>query len=142
MTVISTTALTPITERYMFLPIADGFNWQDYFAEIPAGDWYLVVFRCKHRADADEHLLTLLDNLASEAARQSPGFLYYFPGTPAATGECLSFCLWESQQDARMGGSHPAHREAMQKGVASYVYYDLERYQVQKQDEQVLFTRL
>jgi heme-degrading monooxygenase HmoA len=142
MTGLSTITLTPINTRYMFLPIAYGFNWQEYFAGIPAGDWYLVVFRCKHRADADEHLLTLLDDLASAAARQSPGFLYYFPGTPAPTGQCLSFCLWESQQYARAGGAHPAHREAMMQGVASYEYYDLERYQVQKRDQQVTFTRL
>ncbi|HEX2619257.1 MAG TPA: antibiotic biosynthesis monooxygenase [Phototrophicaceae bacterium] len=132
----------PVTDRYMLLPVEEGFSWQNCFSAIDAGEWYLVVFRCKHRPDADEALLTHLDAFAGAAARLTPGFLYYFPGTPAPTGECLSFCLWTDQQAARAGASHPSHRDAMSRGVAFYEYYDLERHQIRKQDGHLIFVRL
>src|SRR4051794_40669461 len=98
-----------ITDDYMLLPVESSFNWHECFQDIESGEWYLVVFRSKHRLDADEVLLTELDNDASAAARETPGFLHYFIGTPRATGECLSFCLWEDQASARAGSAKPAH---------------------------------
>jgi heme-degrading monooxygenase HmoA len=131
-----------LSDRYMLLPIEAGFDWETYFAHIDTGDWYLVVFRCKHRADADEALLTRLDDRASQAAIATPGFIGYFAGVPAATGECLSFCLWEKPAHARSGASQPAHREAAQQGVSSYEYYRLERYQIRKAAGTVSFEAL
>jgi hypothetical protein len=131
----------PIDANYMLLPIEQGFNWEECLQMFASGQWYLVVFRSKHRAGADEALLTELDNAASASARDLPGFLYYFIGTPLASGECLSFCLWNSQQEAALASAQPAHREAVMKGIESYEYYTLERYDVFKQDEAIAFNR-
>lgn len=131
-----------LSARYMLLPIEAGFDWNTYFSDIAAGEWYLVVFRCKHRADADEALLTMLDERASAAAIATPGFLGYFAGIPAVTGECLSFCLWEHQTNARAGASHSAHRQAAHQGVSMYEYYRLERYQIRKDAGQLTFDAL
>jgi hypothetical protein len=133
---------TPVDPNYMLLPIEQGFGWEAAFADIDAGAWYLVVFRSKHRAGADEALLTALDNGASESARELPGFLHYFIGTPLASGECLSFCLWNSREEAAFASAQPAHREAMLKGIAHYEFYTLERYTVTKQGGAVAFARL
>ncbi len=132
-------ALTP---EYMLMPIEDGFNWSDYFAHIDSGQWYLVAFRSKHAADADEALLTRLDDAASAAARETPGFLFYFIGTPKPTGECLSFCLWDSQANARAGSARPAHRTAVEQGMSAFEYYTLERHIIRKTPDQLTFTRL
>lgn len=132
----------PVDPHYMLLPIPQGFNWDDCFAAVESGHWYLVVFRSKHRAEADEDLLTALDNAASESARELPGFLYYFIGTPLHSGECLSFCLWTSREEAVLASAQPAHREAMTKGIPFYEYYTLERYDVLKSEGNVSFTRL
>lgn len=126
----------------MLLPIEQGFNWDASFQNIAAREWYLVVFRSKHRAGADEALLTALDNAASQSARDLPGFLHYFIGTPLPSGECLSFCLWNSREEAAFASAQPAHREAVMQGIAHYEYYALERYAVLKRDGTVSFTRL
>lgn len=141
---------TPVTlrqpvatsEDYMLLPIEAGFTWAECFEPVDRGDWYLVVFRCKHRADADEALLTQLDADAIAAASETPGLHFYFAGTPRATGECLSFCLWDNQTSARAASAHAAHRKAMEIGVEHYEYYTLERYFIQKRPEGLVFVRL
>ncbi len=131
-----------IDELYSLLPIELGFDWETCFEHVDAGTWYLVVFRSKHKADADEEFLTMLDLRATEAAQRTPGFLYYFTGTPLDTGECLSFCLWTDQQAARQGSSHQDHRVAMELGLKSYEYYCLERYYIHKHDGQLTFSTL
>ena len=131
-----------ITDDYMLLPVETSFSWNECFQNVERGEWYLVVFRSKHRLGSDEALLTELDNGASAAARETPGFLYYFIGTPRTTGECLSFCLWENQQSARSGSSHAAHRTAIEQGMHFFEYYALERYVIQKTSNQLSFLRL
>ncbi|MDX2161393.1 MAG: hypothetical protein SF162_08730 [bacterium] len=131
-----------ITPDYSLLPIEEGFNWDEAFAAIDEGEWYLVVFRSKHRADADEAHLTFLDEQASSAASRTPGFMYYFIGTPLADGHCLSFCLWQSREAALVGASDPAHREAMIEGLPAFEYYRLERYYIHKRAGEVAFTAL
>ncbi len=104
----------------VLLPVESSFNWSECFQDVESGEWYLVVFRSKHRLDADEVLLIELDNDASAAARETPGFLHYFIGTPRATGECLSFWLWENQASSRAGSAKPARHKVIQLGMQSF----------------------
>lgn len=131
----------PIDPHYMLLPIESGFDWEETLLDAPSDQWYLVVFRSKHRAGADEVLLNALDHAASAAARELPGFRYYFIGTPLSSGECLSFCLWNSQQEAALASSQPAHREAILKGMDSFEYYALERYDIFKSGGALSFVK-
>ncbi len=132
-------ALTP---DYMLLPVESSFSWHECFHNVESGEWYLVVFRSKHRHDADEALLTELDNTASAAARETPGFLHYFIGVPRATGECLSFCLWENQASARAGSAKPGHLKAVELGMQSFEYYTLERHVITKTANRLSFLRV
>lgn len=132
----------PVCPDYMIQPIDQGFNWGESLQAMDSGAWYLVAFRSKHRADADEALLTALDNAASQSARDLPGFLHYFIGTPLHSGECLSFCLWNSQQEAVFASAQPAHRAAVMGGLPFYEYYTLERYNIFKQGSRITFERL
>jgi hypothetical protein len=131
-----------VDPAYSLLPVERGFNWNDAFADVDAGKWYLVVFRSKHRAYADEGYLAWLDREASKAAMRTPGFMYYFMGVPMKDGHCLSFCLWQTQEAARIASADPAHREAMICGLPSFEYYDLERYHVRKSHGLITFERL
>jgi heme-degrading monooxygenase HmoA len=133
---------SPITRHYMLMPIEQGFNWEACFAQVSVGEWYLVVFRSKHKADADEDYLNLLDARATRGAQQTPGFLFYFTGTPLPSGECLSFCLWKDRAAARAGASHSAHRDAVLEGLGCFETYTLERYSIHKANGRVSFTML
>jgi hypothetical protein len=134
--------IVEIDADYSRLPIDAGFNWSEAFAEIACGEWYLVVFRSQHRRDADDAYLTWLDEQASRAASQHPGFLYYFIGTPRPDGSCLSFCLWHSRQDAVAAAADPEHQEAMRKGLPFFAHYQLERYRVIKRTGELLMLPL
>ena len=84
------------------------------------------------------------DERAQESARYSPGFLYYFMGTPLADGSCMSFCLWNSQREAQIAARHLAHQEAQSLAETMYEVFALERHIVRKADasSDVTFTRL
>jgi hypothetical protein len=139
--------LTAIDPAYMKLPIRDGFNWDEVFALTEEGQWYLVVFRSRHSANADEVVLTEFDDRARMAAMNAPGYIHYFAGTPSADGDCLSFCLWESAAHAKSAARLDAHVAATSL-VSQYAYYQLERWNVSKpqQDQDtsanVYFERL
>ena len=145
-----TSTLTPIEQAvkqlvpthidYMLQPVRDGFNWDAAFEDVEPGEWYLVAFRSKHSATADEALLTEYDDKARAAAALMPGFLLYFIGTPTQDGHCLSFCLWRTQQDAHNSARHSAHQAAQSLTHSMFDYYTLERYRVIKHpDQQVQF---
>jgi hypothetical protein len=134
--------IVEIDADYSRLPIEAGFNWTEAFAAVDDGEWYLVAFRSKHRAGADDAYLTWLDERASSAASRVPGFMYYFIGTPRADGCCLSFCLWRSQPEAVAASTDPAHREAMIEGLPHFEHYRLERYRVIKNDGLLSFLSL
>jgi heme-degrading monooxygenase HmoA len=131
--------IVAIAPEYSRLPVAEGFNWAEAFAAVDEGEWYLVVFRSRHRADADHAALTALDERASRAASEMPGFLYYFIGTPLADGSCLSFCLWRSRADAVAAAAHPEHVAAMTEGLPFFAHYGLERHRVVKRGGTVSF---
>ena len=134
--------IVEIDANYSRLPIEAGFNWSEAFSDINCGAWYLVVFRSRHRPDADDAYLTWLDERASHAASQHPGFLYYFIGTPRRDGHCLSFCLWHSRRDAVVAAADPAHQEAMVRGLPFFEHYRLDRYEVRKRHGNLMFLPL
>ncbi|MBX3086222.1 MAG: hypothetical protein KF716_31590 [Anaerolineae bacterium] len=137
--------LTAIDPAYMKLPIRDGFNWDEVFAQVGEGQWYLVVFRSRHSSNADEVQLTEFDDRAREAALTAPGYIHYFAGTPSADGDCLSFCLWESAAHAKSAARLDAHVAATTL-VNYYAYYQLERWNLsksyQREGVNVMFERL
>jgi len=116
-------ALTPISEAYASLPVADAFDWGAAGEALGTGEWYMVAFRSVRRADADERMLTEFDERAHDEASRSAGYIHYFKGPLAADGTCLSFCIWTSRADARAAAGKPLHAEAA--GLVSEMY---ERY--------------
>jgi hypothetical protein len=134
--------LRPVRDDYPLVPIEDGFNWGDCAAGLYIPPLYLVVFRSVRRADADLAMLKAFDDRAFEDARQAPGFLFYFKGQLTPDRECLSFCLWGSQDQARSASDRPDHVAAASLVADMYESYDLERHTLRHQNGILVFDRL
>jgi hypothetical protein len=124
--------LTPSIDDYARLPVQQALTWAEHADGIPPGEWYLVVFRSIQRAGADAERLTAFDDLAHAEAEGAPGFVHYFKGPLVADGSCLSFCLWNSREDARAAAARPAHREAVSVIGEMYELYALEFHRMRK----------
>ncbi len=119
-------ALTPVSDAYATLPVADGFDWRDVAAQLGDGEWYMVAFRSIRRVGADEMRLIEFDERAHQEAAGAPGFVHYFKGPTVADGSCLSFCLWTSRAEARAAAGRPNHIEAVALLNEMYERYTLE----------------
>lgn len=118
--------LTPVSDGYATLPVADAFDWSAAGEALGTGEWYMVVFRSVRRADADERMLTEYDERAHDEAAGSDGYIHYFKGPLSADGTCLSFCIWSSRTAARAAAGKPLHAEAAGLVAEMYERYTLE----------------
>ena len=119
-------SIAPVSDLYAGLPVATAFDWTGASEVLGAGEWYLVAFRSRRRADADEAKLNDYDERAHLEAAASPGFVHYLKGPRASDGSCMSFCLWESRSLARAAAGRPRHAEAAALSGQMYELYTLE----------------
>jgi hypothetical protein len=97
----------------------------------------MVVFRSVLREPGENLTLEMYDYGAYiEAQRRASGLLYYFRGTPNERGECLSFCIWSSREEAARAAQLPLHRAATGVVGEMYRWYSLERYVLRKRPDQ------
>ena len=120
--------IRPIYQDYATRPIQDGFSWASSLAGCTFERLYLVVFRSVRLANADLDLLYEHDDRAYENALESGGLLRYFKGEANERGECLSFCLWETREQAIKAAGTASHRSAADISVLMYESFVLERY--------------
>jgi hypothetical protein len=135
--------ICPIYPDYATRPIQDGFSWSSSLAGCTFERLYLVVFRSVRRPSADLDLLREHDDLAYEKALESGGLLRYFKGEANERGECLSFCLWETREQAIEAAGAAAHQSAAEISVRMYESYELDRYWLKKvvraREERLIF---
>src|SRR5918994_3171857 len=124
--------ISPIHPEYAARPIQDGFSWSSSLAGCPFDRLYLVVFRSVRRPDADLDLLREHDDRAHEKALESGGLLRYFKGEADERRDCLSFCLWETREQAIEASGAAAHQSAAEISVRMYESYMLDRYWLKK----------
>jgi hypothetical protein len=124
--------ICPIYPDYETRPIQDGFSWYSSLASCAFERLYLVVFRSVRRPSADLDLLREHDDRAYEKALESGGLLRYFKGEANELGECLSFCLWETREQAIEAAGAAAHQSAAEISVLMYESYVLDRYWLKK----------
>jgi hypothetical protein len=78
-----------------------------------------------------------------ENALESGGLLRYFKGEANKRGECLSFCLWETREQAIEAAGASSHQSAADISVRMYESYVLERYWLKKvvsvREERLIF---
>jgi hypothetical protein len=127
-------SVRPRISNYATSPIHEGFTWSRCASRLEAGEWYLVVFRSVRR-EMGEHLTLEMHDYGAyiEAQRRASGLLTYFRGTANERGECLSFCVWSSREEAQRAARLPLHAQAMHMADDLYESYSLERYRVRKQ---------
>lgn len=135
--------LAPINPNYANLSIEEGFDWSSQLSDAPFSGLYLVVFRSVRRPTADAELLKEYDDRAYEEAVRYGGLLRYFKGQINERRECLSFCLWESREQARAASGSCLHQAAAEISAEMYEVYDLERYLLTKAaDGEITFRPL
>ena len=124
--------ISPIYPDYATRPVQDGFSWSSSLAGC-AFEWlYLVVFRSIRRPSVDLELLREHDDRAYEQALESGGLLRYFKGEANEHRECLSFCLWETREQAIEAAGAASHQSAAEISVRMYESYVLDRYWLKK----------
>jgi hypothetical protein len=133
--------ISPIHPDYATLSLQEGFNWSSCLADVPFDRLYLVVFRSVRRTTADLELLKEHDDTAYAEALEAGGLLRYFRGAMNERRECLSFCLWESREQARRASAGESHRAAVALTAEMYETYALERYDLIKQGTRDLVFR-
>lgn len=69
-------------------------------------------------------MLAKLDEGALIAARDAEGFIHY------QTFNGLSYCYWESLEQARVATSSPEHREAARHALEAYEEFQLLLYRI------------
>jgi hypothetical protein len=130
--------ISPRHPDYATLSIEDGFDWVPLscclFERL-----YLVVFRSLRRPEADLDILNEHDDRAYEEALASGGLLRYYKGYANERGECLSFCLWETREQARQAADAASHRSATGLSARMYLSYTLDRYWLEKVGEKLVF---
>ena len=123
---------------YATRPIQTAFDWSPLYG-CSFDRLYLVVFRSVRQPDADLDLLREHDDRAYEEALRSGGLLKYFKGQANERGECLSFCLWETRDQALKAASASSHESAAHITARMYVSYVLDRYWLKKAGENLIF---
>jgi hypothetical protein len=138
--------ISPIYPDYATRPVQDGFSWSSSLAGCAFERLYLVVFRSVRRPSADLELLREHDDRAYEKALESGGLLRYFKGEANERGECLSFCLWETREQALEAAGAASHQSAAEITVRMYESYELDRYWLKKvvsaQGERLIFESI
>ena len=133
--------ISPTNPDYAILPLEDGFDWSSLSCCL-FDRLYLVVFRSLWQPEADLDLLREEDDRAFEEALESGGLLRYFKGHANERGECLSFCLWETRDQARRAADAASHRSAASVSAQMYLSYSLERRWIRKLGEKLVFDRI
>jgi hypothetical protein len=133
--------ISPRHADYATLSVEDGFDWSS-LSRCSFGSLYLVVFRSVRRLEVDLDVLLYHDDRAYEEALASGGLLRYFKGQANERGECLSFCLWETREQAIQAADAASHRSATRISAQMYLSYVLERYWIQKLGEKLIFDRI
>jgi hypothetical protein len=133
--------ISPTNPDYAMLPIEDGFDWSSLSCCL-FDRLYLVIFRSVWQPEADLDLLREEDDRAFEEALEFGGLLKYFKGHANERGECLSFCLWETREQARNAADAASHRSAASVSAQMYLSYSLERCWIRKLGEKLVFDRI
>jgi hypothetical protein len=135
--------ISPMYPDYATRSIQDGFSWSSSLADCTFERLYLVVFLSVRRPSANLDLLREHDDRAYQKALESGGLLRYFKGEANERGECLSFCLWETREQAIEAAGAASHQSAAEISVRMYESYELDRYWLKKvvraREERLIF---
>lgn len=130
--------IQPVHEGFRDLDLPDAFSWEAGIHETALRGLYVVSFWSARNLEAPQGMidrLLELDHDAFEEAKGMPGFrTYWHDDDLSPEGRGLSFCLWDSQEDAKYAAIQPEHLKAVKyaRGEGREVYhsYDLKRHHI------------
>src|ERR671916_227129 len=138
--------ISPIHPDYATRPIQDSFSWSSSLAGCHFDRLYLVVFRSVRRPKSVLHHLREHDGRDYAEGLESGGLLLYFKGHVNERRECLSFCLWETREQAIKAAGAASHQSAADISVRMYESYVLDRYWLKRvvteRGDKLVFERI
>ncbi|KAJ0104106.1 uncharacterized protein J7T55_007032 [Diaporthe amygdali] len=130
-----------LRDDYATAAYLETFNWEEVVGrvrELAAArkhcwretSWYIVAFRSRYIEGIDYGHLGDLDKAAHAEATASGGFLKYWFGTPDRNLRNLATCIWRNREDARRGGTGPAHKEAIKAVRTMYAEWRIDQHRL------------
>jgi len=112
--------------------VEDSFRWADILERVAVPVGIVVVryvFRSEENPDVDPKVLAELDEKAFFAAEGAGGLILYEPY------DGLSYCFWESVEQAEAATSGIEHREAAKYAAIAYKTWSLLRHRIARTTE-------
>jgi hypothetical protein len=128
-------SIVPVHEGFRELELPKAFMWEAGILETALNGLYVVAFLSTRNLEAPQAMvdrLLELDHDAFEEAQTMPGFhTYWHDDDLSPEGKGLSFCLWDTKEDAQYAAARPKHLEAVRyaRGEGREVYrkYELDK---------------
>lgn len=141
-------ALIP-TENYALYPLPDSItNWHAIVPLLQNNHCYdITAFYSRRKArlnKEDSKLLFEFNQRAFEAAKEKGGLILYYQGVLIGNDisqtnsdlklpfvpNCLSFCIWNTLQEAKAGAKIDEHKQAVKMISRWYDGFAIKKYQV------------
>ncbi|KAF4983275.1 hypothetical protein FZEAL_1260 [Fusarium zealandicum] len=133
--------LRVLREDYATAPYVDSFNWPEVIEEVKRlaaesgadfkeTSFYIVAFRSRIKKTTEYADLGRLDKGAHAEAVASGGFLKYWFGKPDSDLANLATCVWRTREDAKKGGTGPAHRKAAGATRSMYAFWQIDQHRL------------
>jgi hypothetical protein len=141
-------ALTAI-ENYALYPLPDAIdNWHVITPLLEKDHWYdITAFYSRRKSDLSKENAKLLyeyNQKAFEAAKEKGGLVLYYQGVLLSNNSdsispdltlpfipnCMSFCIWNTLQEAKAGAKIPEHKKASQMTSLWYDGFSIIKYEV------------
>ena len=139
--------IVPVDDGFRDLPPEQAFTWNKGILETGSKGLYVVTFYSIRNPEAGQEKIDRLmqaDHEAFEEAKKMPGFYHYFADIVSQEGKSLSFCVWDSVEDAKKGAGVPKHAEALryvkEEGANVYRDYKVKGRVVFRINDEIIFT--
>ncbi|KAJ4264964.1 hypothetical protein NW762_005207 [Fusarium torreyae] len=130
-----------LRDDYATASYTESFNWSEVIEEVKRlavesgkgfkeTSFYIVAFRSRIKKTTEYADLGRLDKGAHAEAVASGGFLKYWFGEPDSELANLATCIWRSREDAKKGGTGPAHRKAAGATRSMYAYWKIDQHRL------------
>jgi hypothetical protein len=136
-------------EDYALYPLPEAItNWHAIVPLLITSHWYdVTAFYSRRKMDLnkeDSKLLSDFNQKAFDAAKEKGGLVLYYQGVLLSnTSEsinpdlmlpfipnCMSFCIWNTLQEAKEGAKIPEHKKASQMTSLWFDGFAIKKYQV------------
>lgn len=128
--------------------LPQAFTWSEGIQRTPESGLYVVAFRSLRNLEAGRDKIQRLLDLDKEAFEEAKGMsgfrTYWHDDELDKKGRGLSFCVWDTLEDAKRSGSMPRHLDAvnyvMNEGSDVYLDYTVKGQHLFKVEDEIIFV--